>query len=212
VLLPLTDHQAEYKYRGFTVLDIIPEDLALSWGVAIASAIDAGRGKHVDGDKHPDGVGSGRLFYDVIDGNVCEEVAPSMLAVYRSLPALWSAITGLDVVCSPHPRSKVDGTRYPAGGGQQGWHFDQNGVTVLMYLTTNPDGGATWIQPLDGGLEVRVFPKAGSILLMQGRKVWHCGGPTAGTAKVISPWNYYVKGDTHRPDGVDDEIYGRSEK
>lgn len=211
MLFNLLRHQSEYQTLGFTVIEIIPEDIALSWGEAIVFAIhSAGKGRRIDVEDSKgevaDGIG-GRLKYDLIDGNECEEAVPSMIDVYRILPPLLSMVTHQDVVVSPYPRSKVCGKRYPAGGGQQGWHFDTNGITVVVYLSTNEDG-PTIIRPLDGTLEQHVFPKAGSMLLMRGREVWHCGGRVNAEDKVISPWNYYIAGDTWRPPGLDDQIYG----
>jgi len=209
--LNLNLHRSEYEVLGFTVLDVIPEDIALAWGEAIVFAIhNPGRGRRIDVEDPRGEVGEGiggRLYYDLVDGIDCEEVVPSMVDAYRILPALLSAVTGLDVVVSPYQRSKVCGKRYPAGGGEQGWHFDTNGITVVAYLSTNEDG-PTIIRPLDGSPEQHVFPKAGSLLLMQGRKVWHKGGRAIAEDKTISPWNYYVEGDTWRPPGLDEQIYG----
>ena len=206
--LELERHQDEYVELGFTVIQLIPEEIAIGWGNDIVQAITAGFGQRVDqaGDEK-DGLG-GRLYYDLIDGIDCTRLIPGMLAVYQTLPALLSAITGLDVVCSPYDRSRVCGKRYPAGGGQQGYHFDTNGITVVVYLSTNSDG-KTRMQPLTGAAEVMVQPQAGHVLLMQGRKVWHRSDPVAEAQKIISPWNYYENGDTWRPPGLDDAIYGK---
>lgn len=203
-------HRNEYEHRGFTVLRIVPDGVATRWGNLIRMAIESGRrGKRIDvkDDRGEVAAGiGGRLYYDLIDGIDCEEIVPGMVDTYLTMPALLSVITGEDVVASPYPRSKVCGKLYPADGGQQGWHFDTNGITVLAYLTTNIDG-ATEMNPIDGGEEF-VHPKAGSLLIMQGRKVWHRAGAAMAAPKIVSPWNFYVNGDTSRPEGLDDEIYG----
>jgi hypothetical protein len=202
--LDLNRHCAEYHALGFTVIDVIPEDIALAWGRGIVASISAGNGQRMDTTDS----GGEPLYYDLIDGIDCAQAVPSMVDVYRTMPALVSVLTGADVVTSEYPRSKVCGTRYPAGGGRQGWHHDTNGITVVAYLSTNEDG-ATIAHPLDGSPERRVLPRAGSLLLMQGRRVWHCGDQVNAAEKVISAWNYYVAGDTWRPPGLDDELYGK---
>lgn len=212
MLLNLSKHQQQYDEWGFTVLPVIPPDVAELWAKSLVYAFDVERlGRRIDVQDERgevgDGIG-GRLFYDLIDGVECESIVPTMVDAYRIMPALLSTVTRQDVIVSPYPRSKVCGKRYPAHGGQQGWHFDTNGITVVAYLSTNVDG-ATRVRPLNGGgIEVDIFPVAGSILLMQGRNVWHRGGTVEAADKVISPWNYYVEGDTERPEGLDEQIYG----
>ena len=202
---------SEYRDRGFTVIErAVPDWVAGTWcGIFEAYVATGARRVDIKDERGEvsDGIG-GRLFYDLIDGISCEKLAPDMLRLYRRLPASLRQITQQAVICSPYERSKVCGKIYPAGGGQQGAHFDTNGITVILYLTSNNDG-CTVIRPLDGGPDVSVKPAAGNILLMRGRECWHHAEPAIEKSKVISCWNYYVEGDTWRPEGLDDQIYGK---
>ena len=46
-----------------------------------------------------------------------------------------------DVTTSTHkyPRSCVNVKIYRGRGSQQGWHFDTNTITALLYLSTNQE-------------------------------------------------------------------------
>lgn len=206
----MLQYQADYERAGFTVLrDMISIPTADRWRAAFESAFESGHGHSVDvADERGEtasGIG-GRLRYDLLDGIQCERLLPDMIQRYEQLTSTLSIITRQKIIVSPYPRSKVCGKGYPVNGGQQGWHFDTNGVTVIVYLTSNADGQTVMIS-LDEE-NVSVAPRSGSILLMQGRKVWHCGAPVKEKPKLISCWNYYVDGDTWRPEGIDDQIYG----
>jgi hypothetical protein len=202
----------EYQTRGFTVIETAVVDwVAETWKRVFEAYVESGRARRIDVKDErgevADGIG-GRLFYDLIDGVSCEKLVPDMLKLYRRLPTSLCQITQQAVICSPYERSKVCAKIYPAGGGQQGAHFDTNGITVILYLTSNEDG-CTVIKPLDGGEEVAVKPRAGNLLLMRGRECWHHAAPAIAKPKVISAWNYYVEGDTWRPEWLDDQIYGK---
>jgi hypothetical protein len=190
-----------YWNEGFTVLpDFVPRSTVEAWSEALSGSLDAGFGRRVI-------VPERGINYDLVDGINCEKVVPAMIETYRSAVDVLRGITGQAVISSPHERSKVCYIRYPAGGGQQAWHYDTNVVTALLYLTTNQDG-FTLAKRLDTGAVVEIQPVAGSLLLMRGRNVHHCGSRVEAAPKGVSPWNYYVDGDTARPEGLDDIIYG----
>jgi len=49
-------------------------------------------------------------------------------------------ISCTDAVISPYVQSDINSKAYPPGGGTVGLHYDTNGITVLLFLTTNKEG------------------------------------------------------------------------
>lgn len=150
------------------------------------------------------GIG-GRLCYEVGDALWCDRNLPTIPALYEHVQRVAARSAG-PVDLSPHPRSRYVVKVYRAPDGGQGWHYDTNSVTALLYLSDNPDG-ATRLQALDGQTYT-VFPACGDLLLFQGRKCWHRSDPVRTGAKVVIPFNLYTPGEYTRPDGLDDVIYG----
>lgn len=212
--LDLEAMSREYKDRGLTILrGFLPTEVASRWVADILHARDEGHGKMVvvedERGEQASGIG-GNLRYEVVGGHDCARLLPEVMAVYHCLPALLSVITEQDVVVSPYPRSAVVAKIYRAAGFGQGWHFDTNGISALLFLTDNSEG-ATMVNPLTGGHTESILPAAGSLIVMRGREVWHRAGYMTKETKVMLPLNFYVNGDTWRPGDIDDLIYGRAE-
>lgn len=123
-------------------------------------------------------------------------------------------ITHTDAVISPYPLSDVNIKAYPAGGGTLGLHYDTNGITVLLFLTTNkeaplrmqiershPSKKESWIE------HRHIHACKGSLLVMQGRKVLHDSEPTISEQKFSVVYNYYERHDTYRHEDFDDFVY-----
>lgn len=97
-------------------------------------------------------------------------------------------------------------------GDQQGWHFDSNEITGVLYLTSTEKTGFTEIDPLNSNSFVKVFPKAGSLLLLQGRECWHRASPVAdGEEKVICTFNFFrAQTEQNRDANMNPIIFGES--
>jgi hypothetical protein len=148
--------------------------------------------------------------YLTLNGHQIRELIPDMHIWYQSLIPLWSAITFWDVITSPHVLSDCNVKIYQGEKAGHGWHYDTNGLTVLLYLSDNSTGG-TRLQPLDNAhpqqeadtRTVVVLPRKGHFLVMRGRKVYHCGESCENEVKIACPWNYYIAGDVWRPNSLD---------
>lgn len=150
--------------------------------------------------------GGGAYSYRAADADAVEEGLPDFAAWYRAQPVALTSAFGRDVVVSPYPRSAFTLKLY-GPGDQQGWHYDTNPVTVLLWLTSSPPEGALEVRDRTGEVR-RVAPRAGSILLMWGRELWHRVLPQPERAeRIMVALNYYFADDTWRPEGIDSLIY-----
>ena len=115
---------------------------------------------------------------------------------------------------SPYPASDVNIKAYPPGGGTLGLHYDTNGITCLLFLTTNqeaplrfsvershPSKKEPWLE------HGRIHARKGALLLMQGRKVLHDCEPTVSEQKLSVVYNYYERHDTYRHADFDNFVY-----
>jgi hypothetical protein len=215
--LNLDEHRRDYFLDGVTIVkDLFPASLIARWrdwavrysGTA-GRRLDATAGDdwtyQLPGDQHA---------YSLISGSAIREHLPEMLHWYEALIPTVSAVTHQDVVPSPYPCSDVNILVYDRPGNTIGWHHDTNLITVLIYLTENNEGGTECrLLPGRPGEEPRTrtfLPRAGAVLLMQGRWVLHRGLPVRDEIKIVAPWNYYSTTDQWRPDGFDAAIYQRA--
>jgi hypothetical protein len=95
-----------------------------------------------------------------------------------------------------------------------GLHYDTNGITVLLFLTTNqeaplryqvershPSRKEAWVE------HGKVHARKGALLIMQGRKVLHDCEPTLKEQKLSVVYNYYERHDTYRHPDFDNFVY-----
>lgn len=220
--------QTEFWNKGYAVIDeLIPVELARAWGkTALTRASDfplkegvkyIQKKFEVADDQTRDAAGVYNLVS--IDGFASMAFFDGLGTWYDALTPFLSLFTGLDVVTSEDVKSAVTVMAYPPPAGQMLAHYDTNALTMLLYFTDNEDGG-TEVLPLTsrrpttlgkedeitGPTEI-VLPRVGRAVIMQGRRVWHRAMPVAGKTKVSSAWNYYVKGDFWRPEGVSKRLY-----
>jgi hypothetical protein len=122
-------------------------------------------------------------------------------------------VTNTDTIVSPYEQSEINIKAYPPGGGTLGEHYDTNGITVLLFLTTNkeaplrmqiprfhPNKGK-WIE------NKSIYANQGSLLVMKGREILHDCEPTVYEQKLTVVLNYYEEGDTWRPEQFDNSVY-----
>lgn len=163
--------------------------------------------------------GGGRYLHHLVDGAAIRVHFPELVMLYHGIRFWIQDLTLLDVVLSPYPDSDINIKAYPPGGGTVGPHFDTNGITVLVYLTSNTEGPlrlwpavhdpwrATSYEQVPASECIEILPSAGSMLLMQGRKIWHDSKPLDSEFKAVAIFNYYWTGDVRRPGHFDDFVY-----
>lgn len=213
----LNRHVREFHYDYVTVIDeIMKPELCVDLTRRINGLIGDDAIKLVDhrglGTDAVSDLG-GRYLHHIFEGQDVRKHLPEITAVYHAVLPLVAAVTSQDVVLSPYDRSDVNIKVYPAGGGTLGEHYDTNGVTVLLFLTTNREAPlrmqvprshpakGEWIERRD------IYARAGSLLIMKGRDVLHDCEPTESEQKVSVVLNYYVRGDTWRHEDFDSFVY-----
>lgn len=213
--LNLEHHRREYFYNGATLIpEAIDAELIRVWRQrAFRLASSQGLRRDLQASKKDVLGDGGDYHYRVFDGLLVQKHWPEMLACYRALVGLVSAVTLENVRTSPYERSAVNVLMYQGNNDQQSWHFDTNRISALLYLTTNTQGGTECQLLTDNPHQTekrfRTFlPQEGALLLMQGRKVWHRGCSVQQETKVVCLWNYYAANDTWRPEGIDELLYG----
>ncbi|WP_269537001.1 hypothetical protein [Cerasicoccus fimbriatus] len=158
----------------------------------------------------------GAYKHHIFKGNDIRAHFPILEGIYYAILPLVSLVTLQPVVLSPYPDSDINIKSYPPGGGTIGWHKDTNGITVLLYTTTNTEGPLIVEIERDhpnkpSTIETKeIYAEKGMLLLMQGRKVKHMSAPTSLETKSVVVFNFYVggkHGDTWRPSGFDDLVY-----
>ena len=210
----------QYHNNKLTIIsNIIPEDICENMAKRAEQLASSGKTIHVDskGLGTSDVLdGGGDYLYKVMDMNKVIQYFPELVPFYHGMVPLISAISHCNVITSPHPGSEVTLKVYQGNGTTQGWHYDTNAITALLYLTTNQEGATVCkIQKhhpsrKNPRIETRkIYPRAGSLLLMKGREVWHCSEPLINELKVIVPLNYYLNNDTWRPEGIDELVHGK---
>jgi hypothetical protein len=213
----LARHVREYHYDYVTELPaVMSAGQAALLTSRIEQLIDSGAVKLVDhgglGNAAVSDAG-GRYLHHIFEGEDVRRHLPELAVLYQAILPVVAAVTSQDVVMSPYERSDINIKVYPAGGGTLGEHYDTNGITVLLFLTTNreaplrmkiprhhPQAGA-WFERRE------IHAGAGSLLIMKGREVLHDCEPTVTERKVSVVLNYYVRGDTWRHEKFDDFVY-----
>lgn len=217
-MFDINQHRHNYFYNLETVIDgIIPDALCDTLreranAIIQANKVDLVRHESLGTDAVSD-LG-GAYNHHIFKGSDIRQHFPELNAVYHSLVPLISLITHTDTVVSPYPASDINIKAYPPGGGTLGLHYDTNGITVLLFLTTNheaplrmqvershPSKKQPWVE------HRKIFAKKGSLLVMQGRKSLHDSEPTVTEQKLSVVHNYYERHDTYRHEDFDNFVY-----
>ncbi|QXH49953.1 hypothetical protein KSS94_18635 [Pseudomonas fakonensis] len=217
-MFDVNKYRREYFYDMATVIDgLLPDDMCDELARRVQAVIQ----EHgVELVQHS-GLGTdavsdlgGEYKHHIFKGNDVRRYLPELQAVYHALVPLVSMITHTDTVVSPYPLSDVNIKAYPAGGGTLGLHYDSNGITVLLFLTTNteaplrmqvershPSRKDKWVEHRN------IHAQKGALLVMQGRKVLHDSEPTLTEHKLSVVYNYYERHDTFRHEDFDEFVY-----
>lgn len=156
------------------------------------------------GNRQPvrEGDGGGAYSYQVAD------VRSQADDLYEQARQTAERVLREPIALSPFDELAVVMKRYPVGTGEQGWHTDTNGLTALLYLNDCPDGGITEVIDFNGDHQ-RIQPEQGKLLLMEGRRCWHCAHPAGSSTKEVLLFNLYRPGDQYRPAQTSSLILGQ---
>ena len=218
----LSDLQRRYIYEQYCEIEkFIPTSLSYQIFSKAQKLITTNRislVKHKGLGTKTELDGSGEYFHYIFKGDDIRKWFPELVFLYHALLPQIRWITCTKTVLSPYSDSDINIKAYPPGGGTVGWHYDTNTITVLLYLTSNSEAPLemeikhehpskpNWVE------KVNLFSKEGSLLLMQGRKVWHQSKPTKKEEKMVVVFNYYTEEDQWRPSHFDDFAYkGKNE-
>lgn len=211
-------HRKEYQYDYATVIPkLLPEKICTELRSRVNSAIQDQKVKLVNHN----GLGNdlvtdngGKYLHHIFQGQDVRDHLPELVSFYHALPPIVEMVTSLDVVVSPYDRSDINIKVYPAGGGTLGLHRDTNGITVLLFLTTNkeaplrmqmprthPSKKEPWIE------HKNIYANSGDLLIMRGRDVLHDCEPTITEQKMTVVLNFYDQADTWRPTQFDSFVY-----
>lgn len=213
-------HRREYHHDLHTVIpEVLPADLCSRLVDRLKGLITDQRIPMVDRERKKRTVDlefDGRYLHYLADGPRVRRSFPELESVYHLLRIFLVTLTSRDVIVSPHKVSDITINGYPPGGGTLGAHYDTNGITVLIYLTTNTEGPlrleiehddpwrGTSMELSRSAVKKEILPVAGSMVVMQGRRVRHDSAPMREEFKAVAIFNYYWTGDTRRPEGLDD--------
>jgi hypothetical protein len=225
----MNKNQIEFYNKGFTVLDdLIPPAVIQTWVDLVEFAAQGGYG-HNQSVKTVKKVfeqadletrdGAGKYDFTSINGNLALEFN-HVKVLYGVMAKYISLLTGLDIVESWDKESSVTFMRYSPPSGQLVEHFDSNFITMVIYLTDNPNQGQTKILPISALRPTNlgqpdevvdgfryISPQKGRVLLFQGRRCWHSSEPVIDEVKISSVWNFYERNDNWRPKGVSERLY-----
>lgn len=137
--------------------------------------------------------------YGVLDGewlNSGVNVSLYQLA-YETVRATLDA----RAIESPFARSAMCLKRYAAPDGLQGWHFDTNPISAVLYLTSC-QGGQTELRGL-GSVE----PRPNRLVMFRGGAIEHRAARVTAGEKLVAVMNFYLPGDCTRPFEADEAMF-----
>lgn len=217
-MFDINKHRYNYFYNYATVIEsLIPEEICNKLADKVNSIISQGIVPLVDhgglGNKAVSDLG-GRYLHHIFKGDDIRGHLPELNCIYHAILPIVNMITCTDAITSPYPDSDINIKAYPAGGGALGLHYDTNGITVLLFLTSNkeaplriqvprehPSKNEPWIE------HHKIYAQKGALLIMQGRKVLHDSEPTQTEQKLSVIYNFYERHDTYRHKDFDNFVY-----
>jgi hypothetical protein len=150
----------------------------------------------------------GRSLHEILDGFVVQECFPELLDLYSKARGLAEQIVEKPVLLSPHVRSGVNIRVYRYADSEDGWHYDTNPLSALLYLTEG--GEPTQFRMPDETL-LNIYPSPGLLTLFNGRNLLH-HVPRGGQLRITCPFNLYYPDDITRPDYIDKVLFENSDR
>src|ERR1700722_9963004 len=189
-------------YRGSTELARVMADFRDEGMAVLTSVIDTAlaetlASRAVEAADHSgilrDGESSqgGQSLSEILDGYVVTRDFPELVGIYNTCRWVAANIVGEMVIVSPFARSAINVKVYRKPEAGQGWHYDSNPLSGLLYLTSG--GQPTEFKTADGRL-IHIVPEAGALAIFRGRDILH-RVPQGAELRVTCPLNYYYPGD-----------------
>jgi hypothetical protein len=195
---------ADYRDVGFVVFDdAIP--MASDWAQRFLDSAAGSRVHLAERDRTVE-AGGGDNNHRALDRFTVDAVVPEVGLFYPQLLLSVRHAVSRYAILGPYRRSGYYVKIYEQPGDAQGWHFDTNSISAIAYLTTNATG-ATEINGSDGRTHL-VYPEAGRLLLLDGRRCWHRAQPVEQEVKVTLLLDYYLLGHRLRKLHLDRLIFG----
>ncbi len=147
----------------------------------------------------------GAYDYLILDRNSLDDLlGPTYIGnLYESVRVHATMATGVQLLESPFHRSSVSMKRF-AAGGLQGWHYDTNSMTALLYLTSCGGGETRFTAP-----EKQIEPVAGRLAVFDGENWLHEAERVRSGIKLTMSFNLYrADREPRRPKGIDELVYG----
>ena len=150
--------------------------------------------------------------YHVVTGNVVFEKLNWLYRLYAShLVALAVKATGKTVMISPEINSAININVLEGAKARYEWHVDSNPLTGLLFVTSHSEEAGGQLVFRLPSEDISVYPKRGTFLLFDARKIPHTVMPLKYPHRRISiPMNYYTPEHTFedvRPTDLDTYIY-----
>jgi len=151
-------------------------------------------------------VGSNGAEVYVVEGDVVAEKLRWLHNLYQNeFLAFANSNFKPGFIFSSHLKSGVNINLLKGKNARYEWHVDSNPLTGVLFVTThNKDEGGELIFKLANEM-LTVYPKSGTLILFDARKIPHTVSPLQKEGIRISvPLNFYIKGeDQVRPGDLD---------
>ena len=220
----------DFWQKGFCIIDdLFPADLLIQWKHMIeylseyseATGVNHIQKEFKEANKEI-GDAAGKYRFTSLDGRILfqDNLFPGLQEYYSSHANFLSLLLGLDVVTSEDKQSSISVMRYAPPGGELLYHYDQNFPSFVLYLTDNPNEGATRLYPITSlkstvlgepdkiiGESVAIYPKKGRVLIFNGAKCWHASEKVEKDTKISIVFNFFQNGINNRSNEVSNRLY-----
>lgn len=150
---------------------------------------------------------AGKSSHEAIDSYDLRKIWPESKQIYKAVYSEMILAFYPSAQVSPYERAAFYIKKYVPPDGEQGWHYDTNCLSGILYLTNNDNGETEIITECNN--RVKVFPRAGKLLVIKGGTIWHRAAPVKSHDKITMIMNFYLPGYEKRPDWIDSKIFGR---
>ena len=153
-----------------------------------------------------------RLWYDVVTGDRIAAEGRPLFAFYTNpeMVAWVRSVTDSPTLApSPHLRSSININCLHLAGQRYPWHRDAVPYTSLLFLSSvPPQAGGTFLIRDGEGTVVKVQPRSGCLVFMDGARCEHAVSPLTEDALRLSVPMVYPARVLARPPGLDEYLYG----
>lgn len=218
MIFDLDEARANYEHRGYAVMRLLSDGHAHELSKKANQLMDAFGVRRRIETKRNDRVGDmgGPYRYELLTGLQIGAHFHELTALYNGWQPFVSGLTQGDVHLSPYENSTVNVQRYREPDDQSAWHYDTNGISLVVFLESAISGGGVFeIYGRDEDLTLEPHPvliERGMAVLFQGtpsKGCLHRGAPLGrGQTKMLVCFNYYYAGDYWRPQEADLWSYG----